>query len=183
MTTSLDVEILNDVLGGARLLSRTELKCLISEVLTSRHLLQEPDWSESDTGQLELWKNPLIPMRDRLLIADGGYHYMRMSHQKVCRRLQQSVDAPAPASPSWTAVETGVPIAGVRYWLSTTNIGVVVGSLGSRERCRHGYWLTESGVQLAYLEVTHFMEFTKPTAPIMEKHSPTPVTVQRAGRQ
>lgn len=181
MTTPLEVEILNDVLSGTRLLSRVELKRLIGEVLNSRNLLQEPDWTESESGPLELWKNPLIPMRDRLLMADGGYHYMRMSHQKVCRRLQETVKASDPVSPAWVAVGAELPSAGVKYWLSTTTCGVVVGSLGSRERCRHHYWVTESGGQMSYSDVSYFMEYTKPTAPIVVTHSPIALAVRRAG--
>ena len=33
---------------------------------------QEPDWTDSETGLLECWKNRLHPMSDRLLMADGA---------------------------------------------------------------------------------------------------------------
>lgn len=33
---------------------------------------QEPDWTNSETGLLECWKNPLHPMPDRLQMADGA---------------------------------------------------------------------------------------------------------------
>lgn len=36
---------------------------------------QEPDWTNSETGLLECWKNPLHPMTDRLQMADGAISF------------------------------------------------------------------------------------------------------------
>jgi hypothetical protein len=37
--------------------------------------VSEPNWTESKTGDCEIWKNPLIPMNDRLEIADGAIRF------------------------------------------------------------------------------------------------------------
>lgn len=37
--------------------------------------VSEPNWTGSKTGDCEIWKNPLIPMNDRLEIADGAIRF------------------------------------------------------------------------------------------------------------
>lgn len=38
---------------------------------------QGPDWTDSETLISEIWKNPLISLSERLLIADGAIAYQR----------------------------------------------------------------------------------------------------------
>lgn len=48
---------------------------------------REPEWADSTTG-LEMWKNPLIPMADRLLIADGTIAFERKVVANLRDRLK-----------------------------------------------------------------------------------------------
>ena len=50
----------------------------------------EPDWSTSETG-MEFWKNPYIPMRERLLIADGAIAYRTQCARQQIESLEQKV--------------------------------------------------------------------------------------------
>lgn len=49
--------------------------------------MNEPEWEDSETSASELWKNPLIPMEDRLVIADGAIHF----RDKVIRQLREKI--------------------------------------------------------------------------------------------
>lgn len=53
----------------------------------------EPDWSKSKTIPGEGWKNPLLPMNDRLLWADGAIHLRDQQIIKLERKLAPLLDA------------------------------------------------------------------------------------------
>lgn len=46
-----------------------------------------PDWSNSETGPCELWKNPLRPMAENLQVADGAIHF----REKVISNLRKRI--------------------------------------------------------------------------------------------
>ena len=47
----------------------------------------QPDWTNSKTGQLELWKNPLLPMNKRLEIADDVIANQRSEINSIQQRM------------------------------------------------------------------------------------------------
>lgn len=49
----------------------------------------EPDWSSSETAQLQGWKNPLLSMDDRLLIADGAVRFRDEMIANLRRQLAE----------------------------------------------------------------------------------------------
>lgn len=50
-------------------------------------LTQEPNWTDSETNVSEIWKNPLISLKDRLLIADGAIAHQR----KIIENLRNKI--------------------------------------------------------------------------------------------
>ncbi|MNQ38143.1 hypothetical protein D3C85_517070 [compost metagenome] len=50
------------------------------------------DWSNSKTGQSELWKNPLIPIEERLLIADGAIAFNREVISNLRNQIKELKD-------------------------------------------------------------------------------------------
>ena len=60
---------------------------------------KEPDWSNSKTGELELWKNPYFHMNDRLEMADGAVHWRNELIKKLREKLkleESKVDGKTP---------------------------------------------------------------------------------------
>lgn len=62
----------------------------VMEQLESKIYLEKsnPDWSSSNTLPTELWKNPMLPITDRLLIADGAV----FGHKTVADRLRKRLE-------------------------------------------------------------------------------------------
>lgn len=50
--------------------------------------MNEPDWSDSKTLLSECWKNPLHPMSDRLLMADGAVAFRDAVISNLRKRLK-----------------------------------------------------------------------------------------------
>jgi hypothetical protein len=53
---------------------------------------QEPDWSNSKTGPLELWKNPMYSMQDRLIMADGAIAFLNKINIKQENRIFELIE-------------------------------------------------------------------------------------------
>ena len=51
---------------------------------------KEPDWSESKTLISELWKNPMIPMNERLVIADGAIAFYKEVIANLRKKLKET---------------------------------------------------------------------------------------------
>lgn len=49
----------------------------------------EPSWADSKTPELSMWKNPLIPMNERLEIADGAVRWRDEVIANLRRQLQE----------------------------------------------------------------------------------------------
>jgi hypothetical protein len=49
---------------------------------------EEPNWDESETPLLSSWKNPFIPLSDRLLIADGAIAFRDSVIQNLRNQLK-----------------------------------------------------------------------------------------------
>ncbi len=47
-----------------------------------------PDWTNSKTNHLELWKNPLLPINERLEIADGVIANQQTQIDRLRNQLQ-----------------------------------------------------------------------------------------------
>lgn len=50
---------------------------------------QRPDWASSETSPIEMWKNPLYPMRVRLEMADGAIHHRDQYIKKLGTYIDQ----------------------------------------------------------------------------------------------
>jgi hypothetical protein len=51
--------------------------------------LKEPNWTDSETLMSEPWKNPLIPIDERLLIADGAIAWRQKLINKLRKQLAE----------------------------------------------------------------------------------------------
>lgn len=65
------------------------------------------DWSDSKTGELEMWKNPLIPVEERLQIADGAIAF-RDNIIKNLRERLVSAEKSAKSKLGATTQQSGV---------------------------------------------------------------------------
>lgn len=70
----------------------------------------EPDWSGSETVMSESWKNPLLPMPERLLIADGAVRFERDVNANLRRQLSEKASS---------AGDEHVPPKGWKHTLQT----------------------------------------------------------------
>ncbi len=73
-----------------------QVEMLTAEVAKYKALAQQkphyPDWSESETCETELWKTPLRPMSENLLVADGVIAFQR----KVIANLRGQLERRSP---------------------------------------------------------------------------------------
>lgn len=89
-------QFLSDVLTAAGLVSHGKQSKALAERLSEGVMYfraqpapqQEPDWSSSETQVLECWKNPLHPMTDRLLMADGAVAFRDKTIANLRRRIK-----------------------------------------------------------------------------------------------
>lgn len=65
----------------------------------------EPDWSNSKTLESEVWKNPLLPMPERLQIADGAVRF----RNDVIANLRAQLAQVKPGLPSETFQQRVLP--------------------------------------------------------------------------
>ena len=52
---------------------------------------KEPDWSSSETLLSEPWKNPLTPMDERLVIADGAVAFLNGVINNLRAQLEEAM--------------------------------------------------------------------------------------------
>lgn len=50
--------------------------------------MTSPDWTNNKTNHLELWKNPLLPINERLEIADGVIANQQTQIDRLRTQLQ-----------------------------------------------------------------------------------------------
>lgn len=90
-------QILNDVMAkavenGANSVSMPDEYVAVAHFLSfpEQYMkgMPEPDWADSKTLPSEMWKNPLIPMNERLEIADGAVRFREEIIANLRRQLQ-----------------------------------------------------------------------------------------------